>query len=195
MSIRRALAVGVSVLAVGAAVPADAESGLEPRVLVGTPWAKDDTVGDASRPQGDVRKVVIENGRQRVTFTFRMVAAPIWDTFATSRETVMRFRLDWRGTTAAHERQVSVSWSEGAWRIVTRNETGGPPCLRDGGVRPLGNHRYQFSVPVAQCLGGPHVLRVASTFRDDRDDSAAGDIRLDRVPNSGGYGPFIRLPS
>jgi hypothetical protein len=168
-----------------------------PRATVGTPWTKDDTVGDASRPQGDVRKVVIENGRNRVWFTFRMQAAPVWDAVSTSRATVMRFQIDWQGTTAAFDRRVSVSRSEGAWRIVVHDGGGGSLCLRDGGVQNLGSNRWRFAVPTTgavPCLGGAHVIRVASSFRDDRDDSANNDIRIDKVPNSGGYGPFIRLP-
>jgi hypothetical protein len=182
------LAVGLFATDVAAAAP---------RATVATPWTKDDTVGDASRPQGDVRKVVVENGHNRVWFTFRMQATPIWDTVSSSRATVMRFQIDWQGTAAAHDRRVSVSRSEGAWRIVVHDGAGGSICLRDGGVQNLGNNRWRFSVPTTgavPCLGGAHVLRVASSFRDDRDDSAADDVRIDKVPNNGGYGPFIRLP-
>ncbi len=160
---------------------------------VNSPWAKDDTVGDTSRPQGDVERVVIANGRQQVTFTFRMAAAPFWDTVATSRDTVMRFFLDWQGTTAPHDRQVTATFGEGAWHVIVRNGNGDAICVRTGGVQSLTNHRYRFSV--ASCLGGAHVLRVASRFDDDVADDASDDIRRDRVPNSGGYGPFIRLPA
>ena len=193
MARRAVLGLLAVLLVLSAAAPAASAR----RATVATPWTKDDTVGDASRPQGDVRKVVIENGHQRVWFTFRMQATPIWDTVSTSRATVMRFQIDWQGTTAAHERRISVSRSEGAWRIVVHDGGGGSICLRDGGVQNLGNNRWRFSVPTGgpvPCLGGAHVLRVASSFRDDRDDSAADDIRIDKVPNSGGYGPFIRLP-
>ncbi len=165
-------------------------------VTIASPWAKDDTVGEAERPNGDVRRVVVENGRQNVRFTFRMQAKPIWDTAATSRATFMEFRLDWKGTTAAYNRRITVSFSEGDWRTVVFNGTGGALCVRQsGGVQSLGNFRYRFSVPVGQCLGGPKVIRVMARFQDDLDDSALDDIHLDRVPNSGGYGPFIRLPN
>ena len=184
----------VAVLCVAGIAPAQAAT---PRVTVATPWTKDDTIGDADRPQGDVRKIVVENGSNQVSFTFRMQATPIWDAVNTSRATVMRFLIDWKSTTAAYDRRVSVSRSDGAWRVVVHNGQGGAVCLRDGGVQNLGSNRYRFSVPTGgpvPCLGGAHVLRVASSFRDDWDDSANDDIRIDRVPNSGGYGPFIRLP-
>ncbi len=195
-TIRALVVIGVVLTLVGGhpASAGAADGRLAPRVQVDTPWTKDDTVGDASRPQGDVRRIVVDNGRQNITLTFRMVAAPIWDTLATDRATVMRFLLDWRGTTAAFDRRVTVSWSDGDWRIVVFNGAGGAVCVRDGGVQPLANHRYRFTVAVGMCMGGAHLVRVAASFSDDQDDSAADDIRLDRVPNSGGYGPFIRLP-
>ena len=166
---------------------------------VNTPWGKDDTVGDTFRPQGDVERVVIDNRRTQVTFTFRMAAVPLWDTQATSRSTVMRFFLDWQGTTAPHDRQVTATYGEdGAWHVIVRNGAGNPLCVRTGGVQQLTNHRYRFTVATGgtfNCLAGAHVLRVASRFDDDIADDASDDIRHDRVPNSGGYGPFIRLPN
>jgi hypothetical protein len=180
------LVVALAATGLSGVVPAGATT-------VNTPWGKDDTVGEAFRPQGDVERVVVENGRQRVTFTFRMAAVPLWDTVATSRDTVMRFFLDWRGTTAPHDRQVTATYGEGAWHVIVRNGNGDAICLRTGGVQQLSNHRYRFTV--ASCLGGAHVLRVAARFDDDQADDASKDIKRDRVPNSGGYGPFIRLPA
>jgi hypothetical protein len=189
-------ALTTALLATGPGALAVAAADLEPRVQVASPWGKDDTVGDATRPEGDVRRIVVANGRQQVTFTFRMVAKPIWDTQATSRRTLMRFRLDWFGTAAAHDRQITVSWSDGAWRTVVFDGSGGPLCVRQsGGVQILTGNRYRFSIPVGPpCALGVHKLRVAASFDDDLDDSAGDDVRVDRVPNSGGYGPFIRLP-
>ncbi len=191
---RRAL---IAVVAVLLLVAVDASAAGARRAPVATPWVKVDTVGEASRPQGDVRSVIVENGHQQVRFTYRMQAAPVWDTFATSRRTVMQFLIDWQGTSSAYNRRITTSYSEGAWRTVVFNGTGGAVCLRDGGVENLGNNRYRFAIQTGgpvPCLGGAHVIRVASTFLDDRDDSAADDVRRDRVPDSGGYSPFIRLP-
>ena len=44
-------------------------------------------------------------------------------------------------------------------------------------------------------LGGAHVLRANGKFLDDQDPSAGEDLKLNKVPNGGGYGPFIRLPN
>ena len=192
--IRILVALGIVLACVAVATPAPAAT---PRATVATPWARDDTIGDASRPQGDVRKIEVANGRQQVTFTFRMQAAPVWDNFASARHTFMRFLVDWQGTSAAYNRRVTASYAEGNWHVVVYTGTGGTICARDGGVQVLPNRRYRFSVPTGgpvPCLGGAHVLRVAAAFTDDRDDSAVDDLRLDKVPNSGGYGPFIRLP-
>jgi hypothetical protein len=192
--VRRTLLALLTLLCLAGGAPGAAAT---PRVTVATPWTKDDTIGEASRPLGDLRKVEVANGRQRVTFTFRMQAAPVWDAVSTSRVTVMRFQIDWRGTSAPPDRRVDVSRSDGAWRVVVHDGQGGSVCLRDGGVQNLGDHRYRFSVPTGgpvPCLGGAHVLRVASSFRDDVDDSANNDVRIDKVPNNGSYGPFIRLP-
>jgi len=189
-----ALSAMTSVGSAGAAPSAE----LRPRVQVSSPWSKDDTVGEAFRPQGDVRKVVVENGRQQVRFTFRMVATPLWDTFATSRHTFMAFELDWQGTSAAFNRRVTVSRAEGNWHVVVYNGLGNSICVQTGGVTALANHAWRFSVPTAgqfACLGGAHVIRVAADFNDDQADDAEDDIRHDHVPNSGGYGPFIRLPN
>lgn len=191
--IAMAIALAIGLLAVDATVASAA-----PRVTINSPWTKDDTIGEASRPQGDVRKVIVENRGSSVRFTFRMQAKPIWDTFASSRATVMQFLIDWKGTSAAFDRRISVSHSEGDWRIITHDGSGGSVCAsQSGGVQSLGNFRYRFSVPATgpvPCLGGQRVFRVAASFRDDRDDSAGEDVRVDKVPNNGGYGPFIRLP-
>jgi hypothetical protein len=193
----RAVAVAVILLSVTSAGSAGAEPSAElgPRVQVSSPWSKDDTVGEAFRPQGDVRKIVVENGRQQVRFTFRMVAKPLWDTFATSRHTYLSYELDWRGSTAPFNRRVTVSFAEGAWHVNVYNGLGHSICTQTGGVTALANHGWRFTVPTAMCLGGAHVIRVATDFHDDQADDASDDIRLDRVPNSGGYGPFIRLPN
>lgn len=180
--------------ALAVAVPS-ASAAPTPRALAANPWGRDDPAGDASRSAGDLRRITVENGRQNVVFTFRLQAAPVWDTAGTSRATVMRFLLDWRGTTLAHDRRITVSRSDGGWNTVVFNGTGGAVCLANGGVTALGNHRYRFRVPVDMCLGGAHVLRASGSFADDRDDSALDDVRLDLVPNGGGYGPFIRLPA
>lgn len=193
----RTVAVILALLSAAGVAPATADPSAElrPRVAVNSPWSKDDTVGEAFRPQGDVRKVVVENGRQQVRFTFRMVANPLWDTVATSRHTYMSFELDWQGSTAPFNRRVTVSWAEGSWHVVVYNGLGNSICFQNGGVTPLANHAWRFTVPTAMCLGGAKVIRVAADFHDDQADDAADDIKLDRVPNSGGYGPFIRLPN
>jgi hypothetical protein len=195
--VNRTVRILAAFVALFSLVGADAAQAATPRVQVASPWSKDDTVGEAFRPAGDVRRVVIQNGRQNVTFTFQMRATPIWSTVPTSRHTFMAFRLDWQNTSAAHNRRVTVSKADGGWHIVVYNGTGGAVCVQDGGVQLLSDHRYRISVPTGgtyHCLGGQHVLRVASTFTDDQDDSADEDLKLDRVPNNGGYGPFIRLP-
>ena len=196
----RAVAVALTLLTLTSASSAGAQPSAElrPRVQVSSPWSKDDTVGEAVRPQGDVRKVVVENGRQQVRFTFRMVAKPFWDTFATSRHTYMSFELDWQGTTAPFNRRVTASYAEGNWHVVVYNGLGNSICVQTGGVTALANHGWRFTVPTAgtfRCLGGAHVFRVAADFHDDQADDAVDDIRLDNVPNSGSYGPFIRLPN
>jgi hypothetical protein len=187
-----------TVLAIGLLAVDAAGAAAAPRVSIASPWTKDDTIGDASRPQGDVRKVIVENRGSNVRFTFRMQAKPVWDTVGTSRATIMQFLVDWQGTGAAYDRRIAVSYSEGDWRIVTYNGSGGAVCVSQSGVvQSLGNFRYRFAMPAGgpvPCMGGQHVLRVAAQFRDDRDDSAGNDIRVDKVPNSGGYSPFIRLP-
>jgi hypothetical protein len=176
---------------VGLAGAAPAEELTTPRVQVSSPWTKDDTVGDADRSAGDVRKIVVENGRQNVRLTFRMQANPIWDTAATSRATHMAFLIDWQGTTAAYNRRVTMSRSDNGWNAVVFNGTGGAECI--GPLQALPNRRFRATIPVV-CLGGAHVIRVAGKFNDDHADDAEDDIHVDRVPNSGGYGPFVRLP-
>ncbi len=186
----------VSAVGLGPAGAEPAGEELTPRVQVASPWSKDDTVGEADRPQGDVRRVVVENGRQNVRLTFRMVAKPFWDTFATSRRTFMAFRIDWQGTTPAYNRRVSVSWAEGSYHSVVYNQLGHSICV--GGAQPLPNHGIRVTLPATgspNCMGGAHVLRVAGVFSDDHADDASNDIFRDHVPNSGGYGPFIRLPN
>ena len=49
---------------------------------------------------GNLRRVVIENGRQQMRFTFNLVGAPVWDNNATDLTTGMVFDIDWRNTTA-----------------------------------------------------------------------------------------------
>lgn len=172
----------------------DADPRLAPRVQVGTPWGKDDTVGDATRPQGDLRRIIVENGRQQMTFTFRTVAIPFWDTAATDRTTGMVFDMDWHGTTPPPNRTLVIFRNDGPWFAVILNGGGQSVCSRQGGVRQLTNNRFVLNAPVQQCLGGAHILRVGAGFVDDADDTAVDDTTVDRVPNSGGYGPFIRLP-
>jgi hypothetical protein len=170
----------------------------EASAAVPSPWIKDDPAGDASRPQGDLRRVIVENGRTQVRFTFRMAASPAWDTAATSRHTFMRFLLDWQGSSTAYNRKVTASWAGGTWNVNVYNSLGNSICTSTGGVTNLGNHRWRFSVPTGgtfACLGGARVLRVAAAFTDDRDDSAGEDLRLDKVPDGGGYGAFIQLPA
>jgi hypothetical protein len=186
------IAAVVSATGIGSAASG---AGLTPRVQTSSPWTKDDQVGEAFRPQGDVRRIVVANGRQNMTFTFRMVQTPVWDTVQTSRATHMAFKLDWQGTSAAPNRRITVSKSDGGWHGVVFNGTGGAVCTFDGGVQGLPNHGYRFSVPVQMCLGGAHVTRVAAEFRDDQEADASEDIKRDFVPNSGSYGPFIRLPN
>lgn len=82
----------------------------------------------------------------------------------------------------------------GPWRQVIFEANGDGICLRDGGVVILPDHAYRISVPVTTgCMGGAHVLRVAGESGDDQDPSAEESIKIDRVPNGGVYGPFIRL--
>lgn len=198
MRIVRTLVVLVAIVSAAGLGPADAAPAgeeLTPRATVPNPWVKDDPVGDAFRPQGDLRRIVVENGRQNIRLTFRTVAKPIWDTIANSRSTVMAFNIDWQGTTLAYNRRVLVSHSDGAWRQVIRNGNGNAVCVANGGVTILPNFGYRVSVPVNMCMGGAKVIRVAGEFRDDQDPSAANNIKIDRVPNGGGYGPFIRLPN
>ncbi len=186
----------VSAVGLGPADAAPADERLTPRVTVPTPWAKDDPGGDADRPQGDLRRVTVENGRQQIRLTFRMAANPIWDTPSTSRYTRMAFKIDWQGTPLAFDRRVVVSRADGAWRQVIFDGNGNGICLRDGGVRILPNYGFGIRVPVTTgCMGGAKVIRVAGEFLDDHDNSAGEDVRIDRVPNGGGYGPFIRLPN
>jgi hypothetical protein len=168
--------------------------GTEPRVQVNTPWGKDDTVGDASRPQGDLRRIIVENGRQQMTFTFRTMATPMWDNPSTDRVTGMVFDMDWQGTSVDPNRTLVVTREDGVWTSIILRGNGAFECGRTGGVRQLSNHRFVMTAPVQLCLGGAHVLRVASGFVDDRDDTAGTDARVDAAPNSRFYGPFIRLP-
>lgn len=188
----RTLVLIVAIVGVAGLTPADAA----PRVSVATPWVKDDPAGDAFRPQGDLRRIVVDNGRQQIELLFRMAANPIWDTSSNSRHTVMALELDWQGTPLGYDRRVVVSRSDGAWRQVIFDANGNGICLRNGGVRILPNYGFGIRVPVnTGCMGGPHVLRASGEFLDDQDPSADEDIKIDKVPNGGGYGPFIRLPN
>ena len=171
-----------------------AAEGLEPRSTVATPWGKDDTVGDAERPEGDLRRIIVENGRVQMHFMFRTVQRPLWDTAATDRLTGMVFSLDWEGTTAAPNRQIVVLRDDGIWVIGILTGRGRLVCERTGGVRQLTNNRFTFSAPVQGCLGGAHVVRASGGLVDDLDDTAEDDLHVDFAPNGGGYGPFIRLP-
>jgi hypothetical protein len=168
--------------------------GIEPRIQVNSPWGKDDTTGEASRPAGDLRRIIVANGRQQMTFTFRTVATPLWDNASTERDTGMVFDMDWQGTTVPPNRTIIVTRIDGTWYTAILRGNGSLECDRFGGIRQLTNHRFQFTAPVQLCLGGPHVLRVSTAFVDDRDDTEAMDQRLDFAPNSRFYGPFIRLP-
>jgi len=169
-------------------------SALEPRVLVGTPWGKDDTTGDAFRSRGDLRRIIVGNGRQQMDFTFRTVAYPRWDTPSTDRFTFMVFDMDWRGTSAAPNRTLVVDRVDNVWEATILNGRGQVVCSRTGGVRQLTNNRFNITAPVQLCLGGAHVLRVASVFVDDVDDTDVEVLKRDFTPNSRFYGPFIRLP-
>jgi hypothetical protein len=169
--------------------------GLQPRIKVNSPWGKDDTTGDARRDQGDLRRIIVENGRQQMTFTFRTVATPLWDNASTDRVTGMVFDMDWQGTTVQPNRTLVVTREDGVWTTAIFRGNGAIECVRPaGGVRQLSNHRFVLSAPVQMCLGGAHVLRVASGFVDDGDDGPAQDTSIDAAPNSRFYGPFIRLP-
>lgn len=188
----RTVVLAVAIVGVAGLAPADAA----PRATVPTPWVKDDPPGDAFRPQGDLRRIVVDNRYQQIELLFRMAANPIWDTSSNSRRTIMVFKLDWQGTPLAYDRRVVVSRSDGAWRQVIFDANGNGICLRDGGVRILPDYGFGIRVPVnTGCMGGPHVLRVSGVFTDDQDPSADEDLKLDKVPNGGGYGPFIRLPN
>jgi hypothetical protein len=167
---------------------------LTPRVRVNSPWGKDDTVGDAPRPQGDLRRIIVENGRVQMHFTFRTVATPLWDNASTDRTTGMVFDMDWLDTTAPPNRTLVVTRDDGVWSAAIFNGGGHLVCSRTGGVRQLTNHRFNISAPVQTCLGGPHVLRIGSGFVDDQDDTAGEDLHTDLAPNTN-YGPFIRLPA
>ena len=169
-------------------------SGPPAEVLVNTPWGKDDTVGEATRPQGDLRRIVVENGRTQMHFTFRTVETPLWDTPSTDRIVGMVFDMDWQGTTVPPNRTLIVTREDGVWNAAILNGGGNFVCGRTGGVRQLSNHRFKISAPVAECLGGAHVLRVLGTFVDDADDGAPQATTSDAAPNSRFYGPFIRLP-
>ena len=188
----RTLVVLVAIVGLAGLAPADAA----PRATVASPWVKTDQVGEAARPQGDIRGIVVENGRQNIRLTFRTVAKPIWDTTSNSLRTFMAFKLDWQGTALAHDRRITVSFSEGTWYQVIYLGNGNTICFATGGVTVLPNFGYRITVPVnSGCMGGARVIRVAGEFWDDFDASAGEDIRKDRVPNGGGYGPFIRLPN
>jgi hypothetical protein len=168
--------------------------GVEPRIKVNSPWGKDDTTGDARRDQGDLRRIIVANGRQQMTFTFRTVATPLWDNASTDRVTGMVFDMDWQGTTVQPNRTLVVTREDGVWTSIILRGNGAFECGRTGGVQQLSNHRFVIHAPVQLCLGGAHVLRVASGFVDDADDSAGQDTSVDAAPNSRFYGPFIRLP-
>ncbi len=188
----RTLVVLVAIVGLAGLAPADAA----PRATVGSPWVKADQVGEAARPQGDIRNIVVENGRQNIRLTFRTVAKPIWDTTSNNLRTFMAFKIDWQGTALAHDRRITVSFSEGNWHQVVYLGNGNTICVATGGVTVLPNFGYRITVPVnTGCMGGAKVIRVAGEFWDDHDASAGEDIRKDRVPNGGGYGPFIRLPN
>lgn len=187
----RTVVLTVALVGVAGLVPADAA----PRATAANPWVRDDPAGDAFRPQGDLRRIVVENGRQNIRLTFRTAAKPIWDTIANSRATRMVFKIDWQGTTLAYNRRVVVSRADGAWRQVIFDGNGNGICLRDGGVTVLPNFGYRASVPVNMCMGGARVIRVGGEFLDDQEPDASDDIKTDRVPNGANYGPFIRLPN
>jgi hypothetical protein len=160
---------------------------------VATPWGLNDTIGEASRPNGDIGRVVISNGRQAVNFLWKMQAAPFWDNTSVARSTRTVFEIDWQGTTPAYNRRLVISRYEGTFTSVVFNGIGGSECIGYNTVRIRPGLRYDVTVPTV-CLGGAHVLRVATRFLDDRDNGSGEDIRIDKVPNAG-YSPFIRLPA
>jgi hypothetical protein len=136
----------------------------------------------------------VDNGHVRMDFMFRTVAYPRWDTPSTDRLVGMVFDMDWYGTSVAPNRTLVVDRIDNVWVATILNGRGQSVCSRTGGVQQLSNNRFTISAPVEACLGGAHVLRVAGFFVDDLDDTAAEDTRVDYVPNSRFYGPFIRLP-
>jgi hypothetical protein len=161
---------------------------------VNSPWGLDDTIGDTFRSAGDIRRVVVTNSRSNVNLMFRMVAAPAWDNTTVNRATRAAFEIDWQGTTTPYNRRVVISRYEGVWTSVIFNGLGNAVCVGNNTVRVRPGLRYDIDVPVNMCLGGAHVLRVATRFYDDRDNGAGEVVSVDRVPNAG-YGPFIRLPN
>ena len=186
------LAATVGLLA-GSAPEASAD--VAAQATAANPWAKDDTVGEVSRPDGDLRRVVITNGRQNVNFFWRTVGTPSWDTPSVNRNTRAVFEVDWQGTTTPYNRRIVVSRYEGVWTVVVFNGVRQGICIAYNSVRVRTNHRFDITVPVQQCLGGAHVLRVKTRFFDDDDDSVGeAGLTVDRVPDNGGYGPFVRLP-
>ena len=109
----------------------------------------------------------------------------------------MAFKLDWQGTPLGYDRRVvgqPLRRAPGGRSSSTPTATAS--VFADGGVAILPNHGFRISVPVTTgCMGGAHVLRATGVFLDDQDPSADDDIKIDKVPNGGGYGPFIRLPN
>ncbi len=170
-----------------------AGSSLTPRIQVNSPWGKDDTVGEAFRPEGDLRRIIVENGHQRMVFTFRTVARPLWDTPSTDRITGMVFDMDWHGTSVPPNRTLVITREDNIWVGVILDGNQQVVCSRTGGVQQLSNNRFVLGAPSA-CLGGSHMVRVASGFVDDRNDGPGETVSVDSAPDSRFYGPFIRLP-
>lgn len=146
---------------------------------VNSPWGKDDTVGEAARPQGDVRRIIITNGRQRLNVFWRMVAQPLWDNPSTDRVTGIDFAIDWQGTGPALDREVVFLREDNVWKAAIFNARGVLVCSRSaGGVRVQPGFRFNSNAPT-DCLGG---------------DTSVSDPEINDMPNSRFYGPFIRIP-
>lgn len=165
------------------------------RVLARTPWTHIDPVGDVMNPSGNLRRVVIENGRQLMKFTFNLAGTPVWDNNSNDLATGMVFAIDWRNTTPSANRVLVVQKYNNIWQAVIFNGNGAPVCSRTGGVSVLPNYGFRIGAPVVQCLGGAHVLRVGGAFVEDQDPTDVEEFIEDVFPNPTAYGPFIALPS
>jgi hypothetical protein len=109
---------------------------------------------------------------------------------------VIEMLVDWKGTGAAYDRRVVFSNSEGSPNSVVYLANGNTICA--GGMQLLPNNRFRVTFPAGfalnQCMGGARTVRVKVNFRDDIQDDAGTNIKLDRVPDASPYGPWIRLP-